>query len=90
MSKARRQHRSRMSPRLRQLLRQERAAVAMDLQLQERDHDVRLTLPKIAWEGYDEVPDCVSVRYLTEEHALVIDLPEPDTSPDRPLSEFES
>jgi len=88
MSKShRRDPGTQVSPRVRELLRANRAAVDLELALTERSNDVRLTLPKIAWETYDEVPGSVEARYLPGAHAVVIDLPAPDTGPT--LADFE-
>jgi hypothetical protein len=76
-----------VSPRVRELLRANRAAVDLELALTDRGDDVRLTLPKIAWETYEEVPDSVEARYLPGAHAVVIDLPEPGA--EATLADFE-
>ena len=75
-----------VSPRVRSLLRQERAAVELDVTLRVVDNEVRIGLPKIAWEMYDKVPQETPVRYLPDAHALVVDLPDPE--PDVQLSDF--
>jgi len=67
-----------VSPRVRELLRANRGSVEIELALQRRERDVLLTVPKIAWEEYQEVPGSTTVRYLPHEHALVVELPEPD------------
>ena len=65
-----------VSPQVRRLLRENRAEVELELTLTDRGGDVRLGLPKIAWESYDEIPDSVPARYLPGAGVLVIDLPE--------------
>jgi hypothetical protein len=76
-----------VSPRVRELLRANRAAVDLELALTDRGGDVRMTLPKIAWETYEEVPDSVEARYLPGAGVLMIDLPEPDAQVQ--LADFE-
>jgi len=76
-----------VSARVRELLRANRAAVDLELTLTDRGDDVRMTLPKIAWETYAEVPDSAEARYLPGAHAVVIDLPEPEA--EATLADFE-
>jgi len=72
---------------VRALLRRERGSVDMELTLQRRERDVLLTVPKIAWEDYQEVPDTATVLYVPAEHALVVELPEPAV--ETTLADFE-
>jgi hypothetical protein len=82
-----------VSPRVRELLRANRAAVELELALTDRGDDVRLTLPKIAWETYNSPPEQVEAEYLTSAGVLVIDLPDgahiPDADAQVQLSDFE-
>lgn len=45
-----------------------------------RARDVRMTVPKIVLDEYDEIPDSpeIPVRYDPDDHTLVIDLPDPE------------
>ena len=45
-----------------------------------RERDVRMTIPKVALDEYDEIPDSpeIPVHYDPEEHTLVFDLPDPE------------
>jgi hypothetical protein len=82
-----------VSPRVRELLRANRAAVDLELTLTDRGDDVRLTLPKIAWETYEEPPPEVEAEYLTAAGVLMIDLPDgahiPEADPQVQLTDFE-
>jgi hypothetical protein len=63
---------------LREHLRERGEPVGLELALTERARDVRMTVPKIATDRYESVPDSTTGWYLPDEHAIVLDLPEPE------------
>jgi hypothetical protein len=62
----------------RQLMRERGVPVRRELSLQDRDYDVRLSLPASAHDVYDEVPDATPAVYFPTQHVVVLDLPQPN------------
>jgi hypothetical protein len=72
-----------VNPIVRDLLRRRRDYVELEISLTERKTDVRLTLPKIAWEIYEsEIPAATKARYHPRHHMVVLDLPNPGVPAD--------
>ena len=66
-----------VNPIVRDLLRRRKDYVELEISLTERTDDVRLNLPIICWETYEEVPAATKARYHPRHHSLVLDLPNP-------------
>lgn len=77
-----REKRSTVHPEVRETVRREVAEVEMRLALQDRPDDVRMTLPIVCHEEYEEVPDEVDCYYLTGPRLFLVDLPQPEVAAD--------